>query len=206
MLSSFGRLCGIQVTLRILSPSMVRHQDSGRSEEKDVKPCPRDSGYDSLSNRLSVLDRLLHTHPVWLQLSLSEEEAAQVLRPQPPGIFLVRKSTKMQKKVLSLRLPCEFGAPLKEFTIRESTYTFSLEGSGISFADLFRLIAFYCISRLCNIPQAQLLVLPVKGELPGPLQRASRERRTAEDAAALPADSVFVKQVGSPVAFSEFAL
>lgn len=24
---------------------------------------------------------------------------------------------------------------------------FSLEGSGISFADLFRLIAFYCISR-----------------------------------------------------------
>ncbi|XP_032317643.1 ras and Rab interactor 2 isoform X2 [Camelus ferus] len=151
--------------------SMVRHQDSGRSEEKDVKPCPRDSGYDSLSNRLSVLDRLLHTHPVWLQLSLSEEEAAQVLRPQPPGIFLVRKSTKMQKKVLSLRLPCEFGAPLKEFTIRESTYTFSLEGSGISFADLFRLIAFYCISRD---------VLPFTLKLPYAIATAKTEAQLEE--------------------------
>lgn len=29
----------------------------------------------------------------------------------------------MQKKVLSLRLPCEFGVPLKEFAIKESTYS-----------------------------------------------------------------------------------
>ncbi|PNI39493.1 RIN2 isoform 6 [Pan troglodytes] len=107
--------------------SMVRHKDGGYSEEEDVKTCARDSGYDSLSNRLSILDRLLHTHPIWLQLSLSEEEAAEVLQAQPPGIFLVHKSTKMQKKVLSLRLPCEFGAPLKEFAIKESTYNVVLE-------------------------------------------------------------------------------
>nr|XP_054365972.1 ras and Rab interactor 2-like isoform X3 [Mirounga angustirostris] len=112
--------------------SMVRHKDDGFSEEKDVKTYPRDSGYDSLSNRLSILDRLLHTHPIWLQLSLSEEEAAEVLQSQPPGIFLVRKSTKMQKKVLSLRLPCEFGVPLKEFAIKESTYSkWSLDGEAL---------------------------------------------------------------------------
>nr|XP_008538164.1 PREDICTED: ras and Rab interactor 2 [Equus przewalskii] len=151
--------------------SMVRQKADGYSEEKDVKPCPRDSGYDSLSNRLSILDRLLHTHPIWLQLSLSEEEAAQVLQSQPPGIFLVRKSTKMQKKVLSLRLPCEFGAPLKEFAIKESTYTFSLEGSGISFADLFRLIAFYCISRD---------VLPFTLKLPYAISTAKTEAHLEE--------------------------
>ncbi|XP_047627559.1 ras and Rab interactor 2 isoform X4 [Phacochoerus africanus] len=151
--------------------SMVRHKDDGYAEEKDVKACPRDSGYDSLSNRLSVLDRLLHTHPIWLQLSLSEEEAAAVLQSQPPGIFLVRKSTKMQKKVLSLRLPCEFGAPLKEFAIKESTYTFSLEGSGISFADLFRLIAFYCISRD---------VLPFTLKLPYAVSTAKTEAQLEE--------------------------
>lgn len=67
---------------------MVRHKDDGYSEEKDVKTCPRDSGYDSLSNRLSILDRLLHTHPIWLQLGLSEDEAAGVLRAQPPGVRL----------------------------------------------------------------------------------------------------------------------
>ncbi|GAB5569453.1 ras and Rab interactor 2 isoform X2 [Prionailurus iriomotensis] len=151
--------------------SMVRHKDDGYSEEKDMKTCPWDSGYDSLSNRLSILDRLLHTHPIWLQLSLSEEGAAEVLRSQPPGIFLVRKSTKMQKKVLSLRLPCEFGAPLKEFSIKESTYTFSLEGSGISFADLFRLIAFYCISRD---------VLPFTLKLPYAISTAKTEAQLEE--------------------------
>ncbi|KAM8775660.1 ras and Rab interactor 2 isoform 2-T6 [Rhynchonycteris naso] len=151
--------------------SMVRHKDDGCSKEKDVKTCPRDSGYDSLSNRLSILDRLLHTHPVWLQLSLSEEEATDVLQSQPPGIFLVRKSTKMQKKVLSLRLPCEFGAPLKEFAIKESAYTFSLEGSGISFADLFRLIAFYCISRD---------VLPFPLKLPYAISTAKTEAQLEE--------------------------
>ncbi|XP_066243122.1 ras and Rab interactor 2 isoform X5 [Saccopteryx leptura] len=151
--------------------SMVRHKDDGCSKEKDVKTCPRDSGYDSLSNRLSILDRLLHTHPIWLQLSLSEEEATDVLQSQPPGIFLVRKSTKMQKKVLSLRLPCEFGAPLKEFAIKESAYTFSLEGSGISFADLFRLIAFYCISRD---------VLPFPLKLPYAISTAKTEAQLEE--------------------------
>ncbi|XP_060041971.1 ras and Rab interactor 2 isoform X6 [Erinaceus europaeus] len=151
--------------------SMVRHKDDGYSMEKDVKSCPRDSGYDSLSNRLSILDRLLHTHPIWLQLSLSEEEAIEVLQSQPPGIFLVHKSTKMQKKVLSLRLPYEFGAPLKEFAIKESTYTFSLEGSGISFADLFRLVAFYCISRD---------VLPFTLKLPYAISTAKTETQLEE--------------------------
>nr|XP_045012423.1 ras and Rab interactor 2 isoform X3 [Jaculus jaculus] len=151
--------------------SMVRHKDDSYSEEKDGKTCPRDSGYDSLSNKLSILDRLLHTHPIWLQLSLGEEEAAHVLQSQPPGIFLVRKSSKMQKKVLSLRLPCEFGAPLKEFAIKESTYTFSLEGSGISFADLFRLIAFYCISRD---------VLPFTLKLPYAISTAKTEAQLEE--------------------------
>ncbi|XP_048698411.1 ras and Rab interactor 2 isoform X4 [Caretta caretta] len=125
----------------------VKDMDNVCPEKKDLKGCPRDSGYDSLSNKLSILDKLLHTHPVWLQLGLNDAEAVEILQSQPPGIFLVRKSTRMQKKVLSLRLPNEFGSRLKEFAIKESTYTFSLEGSGISFADLFRLIAFYCISR-----------------------------------------------------------
>ncbi|XP_061443768.1 ras and Rab interactor 2 isoform X1 [Rhineura floridana] len=116
-------------------------------DQKDLKNIIRDSGYDSLPNKLSILDKLLHTHPIWLQLGLNDTEAVEVLQFQPPGTFLVRKSTRMQKKVLSLRVPNDFGLCLKEFAIKESTYTFSLEGSGISFADLFRLIAFYCISR-----------------------------------------------------------
>ncbi|XP_077166455.1 ras and Rab interactor 2 isoform X1 [Paroedura picta] len=141
-------------------------------DQKNFKSFPRDSGYDSLPNKLSILDKLLHTHPVWLQLGLSDTEAAEVLQTQPPGTFLVRKSTRMQKKVLSLRLPTpEFGSCLKEFAIKESTYTFSLEGSGISFADLFRLIAFYCISRD---------VLPFTLKLPRAVAAATTEAELEE--------------------------
>lgn len=60
--------------------------DNVCSEKKDLKGCPRDSGYDSLSNKLSILDKLLHTHPVWLQLGLNDSEAVDILQSQPPGV------------------------------------------------------------------------------------------------------------------------
>ncbi|XP_065595580.1 ras and Rab interactor 2 [Cyrtonyx montezumae] len=151
--------------------SLIKDMDNVSPEKKDVKGCPRDSGYDSLSNKLSILDKLLHTHPVWLQLGLNDAEAMEILRAQPPGIFLVRKSSKLLKKVISLRLPGDYGSCLKEFAIKESTYTFSLEGSGISFADLFRLIAFYCISRD---------VLPFTLKLPHAIAAAKTEAELEE--------------------------
>lgn len=151
--------------------SLKKDMDNMCPDQKDVKSFPRDSGYNSLPNKLSILDKLLHTHPVWLQLGLNDAEAMQILQSEPPGTFLVRKSTRMQKKVLSLRLPNDFASCLKEFAIKESTYTFSLEGSGISFADLFRLIAFYCISRD---------VLPFTLKLPHAIATATTETKLEE--------------------------
>ncbi|NWS33887.1 RIN2 protein, partial [Polioptila caerulea] len=151
--------------------SLIKDMDNVSPEKSDVKSCPRDSGYDSLSNKLSILDKLLHTHPVWLQLGLNDAEAMEILQTQPPGIFLVRKSARLQKKVISLRLSGDCGSCLKEFAIKESTYTFSLEGSGISFADLFRLIAFYCISRD---------VLPFTLKLPHAIAAAKTEAELEE--------------------------
>lgn len=48
--------------------------------------CERDYGYDSLRRRMSVLDRLTQTHPVWLLLTVNEEEATHILLKQPPGV------------------------------------------------------------------------------------------------------------------------
>lgn len=107
----------------------------------------RDSGYDSLHRRLSVLDRLVHTHAVWLHLGLSHQDARRLLQSQPAGTFVVRKSTSLQKKVISIRMDKDSTVSIKDFPVKESQYTFSLEGSGLSFADLFRLVAFCCISR-----------------------------------------------------------
>lgn len=74
-------------------------------EKNDVKSCPRDSGYDSLSNKLSILDKLLHTHPVWLQLGLSDAEAVEILQMQPPGVRTISVSLRM---CFSQMLCCHF--------------------------------------------------------------------------------------------------
>nr|XP_020449809.1 LOW QUALITY PROTEIN: ras and Rab interactor 2 [Monopterus albus] len=132
----------------------------------------RDSGYDSLRRRMSVLDRLTQTHPVWLLLAVSEMEASHILLKQPPGVFLVRKSAALQRKVLSVRVKeDQSGSPIRHFPVRESQYTFSLEGAGIGFADLFRLVAFYCISRD---------VLPFTLKLPEAIASAKTKKELEE--------------------------
>ncbi|XP_072293256.1 ras and Rab interactor 2-like [Eucyclogobius newberryi] len=109
----------------------------------------RDSGYSgSLRRKPTVLERLIRTHSVWLQLGLDQQGALKILRNQPPGTFVVRRSSSLQRKALSVRMDSDSDSDLvQDFAVRESQCSFSLEGSGLSFADLFRLVAFCCLSR-----------------------------------------------------------
>lgn len=59
-----------------------------------------------------------------------------VVLPSPQQIFLVRRSARLQKKVISLRLPGDCGSCLKEFAIKESTYSKSLLLHFLSFVTL----------------------------------------------------------------------
>ncbi|XP_061769007.1 ras and Rab interactor 2 isoform X4 [Nerophis ophidion] len=118
----------------------------------------------------SVLDRLLLTHPVWLQLSLNQESALYILLREPVGqTFLVRKCYSSQRKVLCLRVAGEKRpSSVKECFICEEDYTFALESSALSFPDLCRLVAFYCISRD---------VLPFPLQLPDAIAKATTHRQ-----------------------------
>lgn len=119
---------------------------------------------------ISVLDRLLLTVPVWLQLSINSATALHIMRREPPGTFLVRKSRTSQRNVLCVRLTDD-SVPsfVQQFGIREeqSSKTLSLETSAISFPDLPRLISFYCVSRD---------VLPFPLELPEAIARATSHK------------------------------
>ncbi|CAO2584245.1 Ras and Rab interactor 1 [Lemmus lemmus] len=54
---------------------------------------------------VSLRERLLITRPVWLQLRANAAAALHVLRTEPPGTFLVRKSNTRQCQALCVRLP-----------------------------------------------------------------------------------------------------
>ncbi|AWO97436.1 putative ras and Rab interactor 2-like [Scophthalmus maximus] len=117
----------------------------------------------------SVLDRLLLTHPVWLQLSLNRDSALYILLREPVGTFVVRKCGASQRKVLCLRATADPSASaVKECFICEEDSTFALESSALSFPDLCRLVAFYCISRD---------VLPFPLELPEAIAKATSHRQ-----------------------------
>ncbi|XP_030609288.1 ras and Rab interactor 2 [Archocentrus centrarchus] len=117
----------------------------------------------------SVLDRLLLTHPVWLQLSLNQEAALYILLREPVGTFLVRKCSSSQRKVLCFRVTADRSASsVKECFICEEDSTFALESSALSFPDLCRLVAFYCISRD---------VLPLPLQLPDAIAEATTHRQ-----------------------------
>ncbi|KAF7662542.1 hypothetical protein LDENG_00233600 [Lucifuga dentata] len=117
---------------------------------------------------VSVLDRLLLTIPVWLQLSINPATALHILQREPPGTFLVRKSRTSRRNVLCVRL-ADDSVPsfVQQFGIREEHSTFSLETSAISFPDLPRLISFYCVSRD---------VLPFPLELPEAIAKATSHK------------------------------
>ncbi|XP_041841699.1 ras and Rab interactor 2 [Melanotaenia boesemani] len=117
----------------------------------------------------SVLDRLLLTHPVWLQLSLSQDSALYILLREPVGTFLVRKCSSSQRKILCLRVTADRStSSVKECFICEEDSTFALESSALSFPDLCRLVAFYCISRD---------VLPFPLQLPDAIAEATTHRQ-----------------------------
>ncbi|XP_013873093.1 wiskott-Aldrich syndrome protein homolog 1 [Austrofundulus limnaeus] len=137
-----------------------------------AKPCQRkllcpQRGRGSLRS-ISVLDRLLLTVPVWLQLSINPATALHILQREPPGTFLVRQSRTSKRKVLCVRL-ADDSVPsfVQQFGIREEQSTLSLETSAISFPDLPRLTSFYCVSRD---------VLPFPLELPEAIAKAASHK------------------------------
>ncbi|XP_033047424.1 ras and Rab interactor 3 isoform X2 [Trachypithecus francoisi] len=112
---------------------------------------------------ISILEKLIKTCPVWLQLSLGQAEVARILHRVVAGMFLVRRDSSSKHLVLCVHFPSlnKSSAEVLEYTIKEEKSILYLEGSALVFEDIFRLIAFYCVSRdllpfTLRLPQAIL--------------------------------------------------
>ncbi|KAL7873569.1 hypothetical protein AOLI_G00126400 [Acnodon oligacanthus] len=115
---------------------------------------------------ISILDKLIKTCPVWLQLGMTQERAFHILNKESPGIFLVRRNTGQKLMIVSVRLQHHQGEPrVQEYHVKEEKALLYLEGSVLVFDNIFKLIAFYCVSR-------DILPFPLK--LPQAIVRASK--------------------------------
>uniref|UniRef100_A0A8C7SP09 Ras and Rab interactor 3 n=1 Tax=Oncorhynchus mykiss TaxID=8022 RepID=A0A8C7SP09_ONCMY len=101
-----------------------------------------------LSANISILEKLIKTCPVWLQLAMAQEKSSLILKKETPGIFLVRKSPDQKAMVLSVRVSNQQGElQVQDILVKEEKSLIYLEGSVLVFDTIFKLISFYCVSR-----------------------------------------------------------
>ncbi|XP_072479378.1 ras and Rab interactor 3 isoform X2 [Notamacropus eugenii] len=132
-------------------------------EEKDTESLWSAALRNRLPRGISVLEKLIATCPVWLQLDMDQDKAAQILQGETTGIFLVRRESNLKHMILSVHFPSfnETLSDVLEYNIKEEKSILYLEGSVLVFEDIFKLIAFYCVSRdllpfTLRLPQAIL--------------------------------------------------
>ncbi|KAM9092731.1 ras and Rab interactor 3 isoform 2-T2 [Megaptera novaeangliae] len=148
-------------------PDVGKGKEQEEEEEDGVGPCLPVSPRNCLPLRgISVLEKLVKTCPVWLPLGLGRAEATRILHREAAGTFLVRRDSSLKHLVLCVHFPSpnESSSAVLEYTIKEEKSILYLEGSVLVFEDIFRLIAFYCVSRD---------LLPFKLRLPQAILEAS---------------------------------
>ncbi|XP_025735177.1 ras and Rab interactor 1 isoform X1 [Callorhinus ursinus] len=144
-----------------LSNSAPGRPERGKPAEDPPYDVPGASGRQAggpqrPGRTVSLRERLLLTRPVWLQLRANAAAALHVLRTEPPGTFLVRKSNTRGCQALCVRLPEASGPSfVSSHYIQESPGGVSLEGSELMFPDLIQLICAYCHTR-------DILLLPLQ--------------------------------------------
>uniref|UniRef100_A0A2K6EF68 Ras and Rab interactor 3 n=1 Tax=Propithecus coquereli TaxID=379532 RepID=A0A2K6EF68_PROCO len=145
-------------------PDVCKGEGEEEEEEDGTELCLPATPKNCLPRRgISVLEKLIKTCPVWLQLGLGCAEAARILRREAAGMFLVRRDSSLKHLALCVHFPSlhESSSEVLEYTIKEEKSILYLEGSVLVFEDIFRLIAFYCVSRdllpfTLRLPQAIL--------------------------------------------------
>ncbi|XP_008819943.2 ras and Rab interactor 3 [Nannospalax galili] len=145
-------------------PDADKAEGEGEEEKDDVRLGLPATLKNCIPCRgISVLEKLVKTCPVWLQLGLGRAEAARILQREVTGMFLVRRDSSLNCLVLCVHFPSlnDSSSEVLEYPIKEEKSILYLEGSVLVFEDIFKLIAFYCVSRdllpfTLRLPQAIL--------------------------------------------------
>uniref|UniRef100_A0AAG5D5S8 Protein sprint n=1 Tax=Anopheles atroparvus TaxID=41427 RepID=A0AAG5D5S8_ANOAO len=117
---------------------------------------------------LSLVERLLRTHPVWFLPGIQRSGAIHLLQGKEEGNFIVRGSSQSKTMAVSVRLPANSGPYIEHYLIQSNNGLLSLESSRFKFDSIPALIAHY--TQCCD-------ELPVQLCLPAALREAKNRQQ-----------------------------
>ncbi|CAG7727052.1 unnamed protein product [Allacma fusca] len=102
-----------------------------------------DSSYASSDEeglQITVLERLIRTHPVWFLPCLQRSGAVHLLQGREVGNFIVRSSTQPMTMAVSVKLPTF----VEHYLLKAVDHRISLENSTHTFETVHQLVHHYC--------------------------------------------------------------
>lgn len=113
---------------------------------------------------ISVLERLILTHPVWFLRGIYRTGAVHLLQGKEVGNFIIRQSSQPNTMAITVRLPDDKGPYIEHYLIEAvGNNKLRLEGSDFHFSAIPLLVAHYC--QCCD-------ELPVQLSLPKSIMTA----------------------------------
>lgn len=143
---------------------LAEGEDETSSESNDEEL----SGSPSPQCDISLLERLLRTHPVWFLPSLQRGGSVHLLQGKEIGTFIVRGSSQKDTMAISVRLPRDAGPYIEHYLIQSNDGLLNLESSRFKFESIPSLVAHY--SNCCD-------ELPVQLCLPRGLREAKNRQQ-----------------------------
>ncbi|XP_052895556.1 protein sprint [Anopheles moucheti] len=142
--------------------SLVSSSEGGIMAEGEETSSDESQESNSSANAtaivMSLLERLLRSHPVWFLPGIQRSGAIHLLQGKEEGAFIVRGSSQSKTMAVSVRLPVNAGPYIEHYLIQSNNGQLSLESSRFKFESIPALIAHY--TQCCDELPVQLC-LPV---------------------------------------------
>lgn len=139
----------------VLAEGEDETSSSDESETQSVSPSPQCD--------ISLMERLLRSHPVWFLPGLQRGGSVHLLQGKEVGAFIVRGSSQKDTMAISVRLPKDAGPYIEHYLIQSNEGLLNLESSRFKFDSIPALVAHY--SNCCD-------ELPVQLSLPRGIREA----------------------------------
>lgn len=141
---------------------LAEGEDETSSSESETSRSP------SPQCDISLMERLLRTHPVWFLPGLQRGGSVHLLQGKEVGTFIVRGSSQKNTMAISVRLPRDAGPYIEHYLIQSFEGLLNLESSRFKFDSIPALVAHY--SNCCD-------ELPVQLGLPRGLREAKNRQQ-----------------------------